>query len=536
VRPPGRALLIIAAVALVVPVLTLRRAPTPYADLQLYASIARSVQVHGVGVPTETWYSPTAVDHVPFYGPVFFDLAALSMHFFGATLLSFRLVSILGTAVFLVATVVLAHTLGGVTAARPLWPLVLVALTPEIAEATPAGNMHILAVGLATLGLAVFVRGLNASTRRLQHGVVAGILLTMAALTTPRTYPVIFGFLCTGVAMPCMTQQERAAARRPWLAAVLTVVAALLVWAMLSHGTPLRWARYISYILLHEDTDVAVLPSAVRNWSFHWNAAITPIAALLGAFAVARALDRASAATSGSRHGPAAFALACTWITGVVTFVGMNVTFTVTEYFALPLFAVVVIAGALWLRGGVLLQATVALLIVCDLGVFAIQGLRTAATWADRDPGLINTFVRRLVPPGSVVVGPEAPYFFPVERSGSRYRTVSARSWADWARWVPTIEPDATTLVQRFAPEPAAQRFLIWPRDVDLPDPYACAAAHRIRAFQPPKNYLAWLGPFGHPNDVGYPATVLYRLTPGCPTGYDPTAPQSSVAVPPSGR
>jgi hypothetical protein len=38
-----------AILAFIVPVLTLRRVPVPFADVQLYASIARAVQLEPVG-------------------------------------------------------------------------------------------------------------------------------------------------------------------------------------------------------------------------------------------------------------------------------------------------------------------------------------------------------------------------------------------------------------------------------------------------------------------------------------------------------
>ena len=73
-----------AGIGIALPVLTpILRVPTPFADVQLYVSIARARQLYGVGIPTLTWNSPTAVDHIPFYGPVFFDLSALALRLFG---------------------------------------------------------------------------------------------------------------------------------------------------------------------------------------------------------------------------------------------------------------------------------------------------------------------------------------------------------------------------------------------------------------------------------------------------------------------
>src|SRR3954471_21223258 len=107
--PRTRIVLAVAAgAALAISLATLRHVPTPYADLQLYASIARSRQLFGIGVPSETWNSPVAVDHIPFYGPVFFDLCAATLHWFGVTLLSFRIASVIGWAIVVAAAAWLA--------------------------------------------------------------------------------------------------------------------------------------------------------------------------------------------------------------------------------------------------------------------------------------------------------------------------------------------------------------------------------------------------------------------------------------------
>jgi hypothetical protein len=130
------------------------------------------------------------------------------------------------------------------------------------------------------------------------------------------------------------------------------------------------------------------------------------------------------------------------------------------------------------------------------------------------------------VPKGSVVVGPEAPYFFPVERSGSRYRTMSPRSWADWARWVPLVEPEARLVARRRVVTPAHERFLILPTDDGIPPEYECAKNHLVAVFHPAPNWMARLGPFGLVNamdNLGYIECSLFRLPDDCPVGYDPT-------------
>ena len=113
--------LVLAAVACGVILITVRRVPTPFADLELYASIALARLRYGVGVPTISVNSPVAVDHIPFYGPVFFDLVALLLRIGGITLLSFRVASLIGTALFVAGTVALPRQFTA-PPPGPTWP------------------------------------------------------------------------------------------------------------------------------------------------------------------------------------------------------------------------------------------------------------------------------------------------------------------------------------------------------------------------------------------------------------------------------
>ena len=77
-------------------VLTVDRVPLTEGDGAFYASIARSLQLRGVGIPTVLKDAPTAVDHVPFYGPVFFRLVAVVFTVFGFSMTTLRSVAIAG--------------------------------------------------------------------------------------------------------------------------------------------------------------------------------------------------------------------------------------------------------------------------------------------------------------------------------------------------------------------------------------------------------------------------------------------------------
>ena len=81
----------LAALALVVLgfFVTLNRVPILWSDDSLYASIARSVQEYGDGVPLMLRSIPDTQDHVTIYGPVFFKAAGG----FGAGILAWSIVA-----------------------------------------------------------------------------------------------------------------------------------------------------------------------------------------------------------------------------------------------------------------------------------------------------------------------------------------------------------------------------------------------------------------------------------------------------------
>ena len=149
-------------------------------------------------------------------------------------------------------------------------------LAPEVMGEVPEGAMHIVAVGLQIMALAVFARGLTGESRAVTHGVVTGTLLSTSMLTTPRAYPFIAAFLCTGGLLWFSGLRCRRLLHQ-LVAAVAVLAAVGIAWAVSSHDSVLKWLNYMAFIAIHEDTDVVLLPSAVRDWVFNWSGLMTPI-------------------------------------------------------------------------------------------------------------------------------------------------------------------------------------------------------------------------------------------------------------------
>jgi hypothetical protein len=499
----------ISALAMLGFVATIDRVPIPWTDEVIYASIARAMQLTGTGVPTVLDGAP-AIDHVGFYGPVYFGFAARLFDVFGFSMASFRAVGVLGALLTAASGALIARALGQ-SRARQWWTAALLLLTPEVGRGATDGRMDTLALGLSLLALAVYLRGLASGDRPVAHGIGAGASLAAAALTVPRVYPFVAVFMVLSLLVHVserLPAARRVTTFRLWLPAAVTLGTALVVWAVMSHGGVLEWLRFHWYIASREDLEIAVIPGTVRRWSATPWQVVTSLAAGTG-FAVALSWRR--------REGPpmldraATLALAIAAVNFLVTAWIMNLTFALGSYFAVGLLAVVlaVFPRTEGRRRQVAL-ALVGVLLVVDVSVRLGRYARVVATWPARDPAPIDRFVRQHVPAGSLVYGPNYFYIYAVERAGSRYLAASRLSAADWTRQVPQAAP-ATPLDAR------TPRYMLWPAD-EVPD-LVCEGARVVARFDPPADNRRWLGPLGRlANSLPdtYHPTRLWRWPPGC--------------------
>lgn len=508
---------------------TISRTPTNEPDTQLYASVAKNWIETGSGVPTVTRNSPQAADHVAFYGPVYFSLTGASIKLFGLSKLSPRLVSLGGALLLAASAALLAIALGGRAAPWP-WSILLILLTPEVRYGATSGSMETLAVGQLLAGLACMAVAFGPTRRPNWWASAGGVALGLAALTTPRTYPMVLACLAVGAVQFRNDRRGRqvVAVTAAWIAA------ALGAWAIAHLGSVGAWVRLIVGVMTQEDRDVAVLGG--RQWAMTLPRLITPIASVVVAFAAAKLLDRRRQREA--RHAPAEFALVAAYTGAIAAFVLMDVTFTVGIYFGVPL----LVAGLaqpwsqLDIAGRTVTAGRAALLAVLMASAGLTYG-RAAATWDARDQSRFVAFLGAHVPPRSAVIGPPYRYFFAVAQVRAAYFTPDLISFADWTRWIaPSTDERAIDRGQPTAAAPAG-RFLLWPTDWTVFwDGYECAAGHEVaRYVAPPPNWPTLARLLGG-NDQGVPDTTLFALPPGCPVGYDPTGSAPNLFRAPSRR
>jgi hypothetical protein len=231
------------------------------------------------------------------------------------------------------------------------------------------------------LGL-VFLHGL--STSAIQEARAGLGALFGAALTTPRSPPFMLGFVVAAIAILSSVRPE--SRRHVWRQLAICVVTGLTIASSDPGpvGGPRPWLRMMSFIAAHEDTDVAILPTMVRQLSFVWWQGVSIVFAVIGAFVAAWRLRGHASYTIA-----ASFALVTAWTTLVVTMTLFNFTFLFGTYSVLPLFAIVIAVptpmsdtrrrGAPWLALALLL---------CFGGVRAAKLVRAGVTWSARNrPG-----------------------------------------------------------------------------------------------------------------------------------------------------
>ena len=511
--------------------ITLDRVPVAWADDVWYASVARSINLSQSGTPSVLAAPARPVDHVRFYGPVFFQLVAASFRWLGFSLASDRLISLVGALVIAAAGLVIVRSFGG-SVDRQLWASALLLLTPELGFSATNGRMDSTAVGLGMAALAVYLRGLARERLPLRHGLAAGLLLGAAALTTPRMLPFVFAVIFGSAAFFLMAGPRR---RSEWLLlGAMTIGCSIVMgaWTVHAHGGPIEWARYLIAIVPAVGVDVAFSPTAVRQWQIEPWRIISSLAAILGAVIAGNGLVRSRGKHSG-RDRAAGLALTITSINFIVVVLAFNLTFIFSVYFALPLLAVVLALPREWF---VVSRSTLSL---AGAVLFALDALvrggkygGAALTWAARDPERIERFVAVHVPAGSEVIGEPSVYFYAVEASHSRMRQAFPDNYADWATWAPrdTQSPARVGRMER-------RRFFLWPADQRTfvpPAEYLCHDRRLVAVYEPPPTHIEWMGRLAYLTGTpGYPKSELYELPPDCPRASRPTSRRTPRATQP---
>lgn len=476
-------------------------------------SLAQGNGGHPVVAPPG-WAEPAA----GLYGPVYFYATAGAIRTFGLSTAAARMVCVTGAVLMAVS----AAGLIVVTGAPVGWAamlFLLLALSPEVGTIASNGRMDSLAIGLELAGMTCVMATLHRRQSRFAtlYGPAAGVLWSLAVLTTPRTLP-FFGGLVLALPLLFADRATWRPALRSMFGILPVVAASVTAWAAALDLTPFGWLRWL-WDTVRDDAYNIALPGHARFWALGVVNSITPGVILLTGAAAGGAF-----LLSPSFRAAAARAPRCVWyftaasaLNAAFYIVVANYAFGISQYFVLPLLAAMLCLTSHAAGQPRLERALAVVWIVVALafaGVRVVKDVQIWQTWALRDPVPLERFLRQWVPAGSVVYGYDEYYFFAVERAGSTFQTLNG---------APKPAPRHVKGIPRPPQvEPRAERFVLWPTALDgLPTSrlLSCAQAHPVAAFERPveQGGVEKLVPFAFTlNAHGYPPTALYQLTDDC--------------------
>jgi hypothetical protein len=506
-------------VCLLISLAIIERAPVPWLDEVYLVSVSNTV-AQGPNRAERLVPRPEWVDgYEKIYGPVFFHTEAAFIRLFGLSTFSGRVAGWGGTVLMSLATIWLIGVVGGSVEFMAI-AFAVMALTPELSVIARNGRMDSMALGFEFAGVASLLMALRASRRAFLWGLIAGVWWALAVLTTPRTLPFLAGLV---VAAPVILvdREMRGTFVKALVCLYSVVLAAVYLWADHLEITVIGWFRWL-WDCVKDDVYNVALPGHQRFWALGAMTAITPlvVAACIVAIALIAVWLRPRAGGPSRRRLRFWYLFLATTFNALFYLIVANYAFGVSQYFILPLLVVVLMATAVVVRAEPrVYRPMLAFWLVaalCFAGVRTLKYIEVWQTWELRDPKLMQDFVEKWVPRGSIVFGDDQYYFYAVENAGSVYRTFNLVN--SGLEQLKSVRPRRQTVLPQ-----VANSFLLWPvGDQNAPFPawFDCAKANIVARYEAPADAIGIerIVPFAFlPYLHGYPTTMLYRVPAGCP-------------------
>jgi 4-amino-4-deoxy-L-arabinose transferase-like glycosyltransferase len=498
--------------------LSFPRSPLPWLDESFFASASLSVVRGGPAIPTVLGAFPHTTRFDLFYGPLYFFLGALDLRLFGLSLIGWRLLGVLGGVGAIFSAAWVSRRLDGSTVATASSAM-FVAMSQGMGARATCGRLDTITITLELLCVACTLgamRGRRSSFSFVQAS-LAGLFCGLAGLSTPRSFPFVLGIFAA-IALEL-------ALARSWglVARGLTIGGAALLpvwgWTFSQGMTPVGWFRFI--LTASQGDKLSVSPMLHGNWHLLDEPLMPLLSGLLFFLLMllvfgAMMLTARRTIETGGRDFILGVRLAS--ITVLINYAATFLTiarFWDYELFVIPLVLPILVAlTAKVLRnsGPVSVQRAVLcgwLMLALVLGAIRSgKVVAWAASYGERDPKPLQSFVDDKVAKDSLVFGPDDLYFYAVEAAGSHYRFVRA------------ISPSGLVTTLNETPDWRAQLgrgpdvYLIWPSDVSLPRSLESETLRLEGSFAvKSEKGRVWWRRAGWGS--GYPATNLYRILGG---------------------
>jgi hypothetical protein len=386
-----------------------------------------------------------------FYGPTLFWVGALLMKIFGATVRIWRSYSFAGNVAFLAAIVLLFRRL------RRSWCATMIAVFAfSLSLGSSFGFSLPGRLDAWTLALIVSVLTIAAGERTdSSQTMVAsslrwlsfGVLIGVAASTTPRCWPLLFFLLATS---PLLVEKHRV---RPLLIAVLGCLCALALLLLPLHSTP--WGHLVYVRQASSNDKVNISPLLGGSWGFGHSA--TQIL-YYGVVLVILALLFLPRWSETERFGRWLLCAGLLNLAAMVLLVSRAVN--TPTYWAFPLEIAAMMGLTRFAQAGTRVARILGVLLLVYMATLrTARELPVFMHWVQRDPVPEAQTIASAIPSGSLVYGPVGQYFYPTLESGSDYRYLMERTTPGLSSIPGHID---TQTPMRDACHRAA--YLVWPR------------------------------------------------------------------------
>lgn len=505
-RPPfftAKSFWLIAFLGLVAILLYLPRSPLPWFDEFYFASAALGVVRGGRAVPTTFAAFPHVGRLDLLYGPVIPFLGSWQIRLFGLSAASWRLLGFGGAVGCVLSAAWVGRRLDRSPAAAAAIAMI-VSLSQGMGQRAASGRLDAITVTLELLSLGCILTAMQAITTRSSalFALLAGLSSSLAALSTPRSFPFVLGLSAALVLELALARNSRSLQ----LGAIFAVSAFLpiLAWTFSEGMTPLGWLRLIASG--SQGDQINVSPLLHGSWQlFSGPFVFSGLLLVFVMLMVSRAawVSKVRLSLDERDTVPSLRLAAVTVMINYLVLLALISRFWEYEIFELPLLAPVLMAlTAKVLRIPArrsMRRVVLASWIVLAIYLITVRSARIGAWLASykaRDPQPLQAFVQGNVPAHSRVFGPVNYYFYAVEAAGSDYLFV-----------VPMIIPTAiagreeSKIDWREQLRSGQPVYLIWPRMWPVPP----GISLKLQAsFEEGTGPSFWVS--------GYPLTDLYRV------------------------
>lgn len=466
-------LALLLAVVLILMYTVLIRAHQGWEDEVYWVSTCLSILRHHGAVPSILTDFPRPFSPPLLYGPTIFWMAVATMKVFGFSMRTWRSFTFAGEIVYFAAVLVLFYRL------RRSWVIGIggalfsaLSLDPTFAILLP-GRPDYWTLAMVVAAFTVAAETVQSQRAFFVQWLSFGAWLALASSTTPRVWPLLGLMWAT---LPLRIGRD-------WLRAMaLSASAWLLLWSLLLvplHMTILQFVASVRAASAGDAVDVS--PLLGGSWGFsHAHTQVLFFGVMLLGIGIVDFTRWREVA----RFQRWLIVVAVLHLAALILLVARAFNTTIYWGFVFQLAAIYA-----WTEAAPASRLRAARLIGAVLTIFMVllrigHELPVFAQWSYRDPRLVIQELGAFIPPGSIVYGPEAKYFYPTLSIGSEYRHPVDR--ASKGRASTPGRPNLPSPMRDACRAPA---FLIWPTgDSSTPfPPMSHATPQFVTQYQPAK-------------------------------------------------